>query len=129
MIRSPSFTYVGIRRINRRSIEKPAPKRSARPQRCVYLMPHQSLDGPGVDAAARQCVAGAVPQRIVAEYRLGTATRPRRSFAMRKFYPFYGIAALVGALILFMSWLAGLEKQAGMDRLERLETLHTLGAH
>jgi hypothetical protein len=48
---------------------------------------------------------------------------------MRKFYPFYGIAALVGALILFMSWLAGLEKQAGMDRLERLETLHTLGAH
>jgi hypothetical protein len=48
---------------------------------------------------------------------------------MMRFYHLSSIAALVGALILFMSWLAGLEKQAGMDRLERLETLHTLGAH
>ena len=57
-------------------------------------------------------------------------TKPaREAHAIRKFYPLYGIAALVDALILFMSWLAGLEKQAGMDRLERLETLHTLGAH
>jgi hypothetical protein len=48
---------------------------------------------------------------------------------MRKFYPLYGIAALIGALVLFTGWLADREKQAGMDRLERLETLHTLGAH
>ena len=40
----------------------------------------------------------------------------RHSFAMRKFYLFYGVAALAGTLILFMGWLAEREKQAGNGR-------------
>ena len=46
---------------------------------------------------------------------------------MRKFYLFYGVAALAGTLILFMGWLAEREKRAGIDRLEQSELHHTTG--
>ena len=52
----------------------------------------------------------------------------RHSYAMRKFYLFYGVAALAATMILFMGWLAEREKRAGIDRLERSELHHTSGA-
>ena len=71
---------------------------------------------------------------VVSAHAVG-ASRPqgrqpsrRHSYAMRKFYLFYGVAALAATLILFMGWLAEREKQAGMDRLERSELHHTSGA-
>jgi len=39
----------------------------------------------------------------------------------------FGIAALVGTLLLFVAWLADREKRAGIERLERWEAPHLSG--
>jgi hypothetical protein len=57
-------------------------------------------------------------------YRSGTLGLPQHSYVMRNFYLTYGVAALVGTLLLFIAWHADRERQAG---IERLETAHTSG--
>jgi hypothetical protein len=56
----------------------------------------------------------------------GTLVLTLHSYAMRNFYRIYGVGALVGALLLFIAWLADRERQA-FERLEQSETVHTLG--